>query len=105
MTTLIVLPAMCTHAQLDRVIDDLFEAMDYEKRTGFVTRVALERFDRHGLPVYTKIPDDAVTDIEWRELPHYPEEEYIPGLKMETIDDWMSEEALAEYREIIKDNE
>ena len=105
MTTLIVLPALCTHEQLDRVIDDLFEAMDFEQQTGFVTRVALEKFDRHGHPVYTKIPDDSITDVEWRESQHYPEEEYFPGFKMESIDDCLSEEMLSEYREIINGNE
>ena len=65
--------------------------MDFEQRTGFVTRVALEKFNRHGLPVYTKIPEGELTDVEWREMQ--------AGLTLgrDTV-------ALAEYQEII-DNE
>lgn len=69
MTTLIVIPEMCIkYKGLDRVLDDLFDAIEYEVRTGFVTRVELERFNRHGLPVYKKIPDDEMTDVELREM-------------------------------------
>jgi len=39
------------------VLDHLREAMDLEKKTGFTTRVALKGFDKHGLPIYYKIPD------------------------------------------------
>ena len=55
-----------TDAQLERLWDDFVEAMEYETRTGFVTRVVLHGFDKKELPVYTRIPDDELTYIEWR---------------------------------------
>jgi hypothetical protein len=68
MTTLIILPHMyeVSGALFDRVIDDLFEAIRYESEHDFVTRVALEKFDKNGLPVYEKIPDDEMTYVEAR---------------------------------------
>lgn len=68
MNTIIVLTpfASVTSGQYDRFLEDLFEAMDYSTRTGFDTRVTLERFDKNGLPIYHKIPDDELTYIEWK---------------------------------------
>jgi hypothetical protein len=66
MTTLIVLQPLLTECELERIWDDMLEAIAYEERTGFETRVTLERFDKNGLPVYAKIPDDELTYVEWR---------------------------------------
>lgn len=66
MTVAIILPRPIWDHELDRVLDDFFEAMEHEARTGFVTRVALEKIDKNDLPVYKKIPDDELTYIEWR---------------------------------------
>jgi hypothetical protein len=66
MTTVIVLQPLLTDCQLERLWDDFWEAVLYEKRASFETRVALERFDKNGLPVYAKIPDDELTYVEWR---------------------------------------
>lgn len=66
MTVLIVEPKMLTNAHLERIWDDLLEAMEHEQRTGFITRVALVKFDKNKLPIYKKLPDDELTYIEWR---------------------------------------
>ena len=66
MTVCIILPSPIWNHELERVLNDFFEAIAYEQKTGFVTRVALEKFDKNGLPVYSKIPDDELTYIEWR---------------------------------------
>ena len=62
MTTLIVPQSLFWHTPLaDKILDDFFEAIDYEARTGFVTRVCLAgtKDDR---PVYK--PLDGMTWIE-----------------------------------------
>jgi len=64
MTTVIVLSRL-SDCQLERLWDDFMEAVEYEGRTGFVTRVTLDKFDKNGLPVYSKIPDEELTYIEW----------------------------------------
>jgi len=67
MTTLICAVPMwnCDSAWLDRVLDDLFEAILFEEQTGFITRVALVQFDKNGLPIYSKLPDDEIAYIEF----------------------------------------
>lgn len=56
-----------TEAQRDKVAADIWEAWEYLKQTGFVTRVVLLRFDnKTGLPVYSRIHDDEPTHIEVR---------------------------------------
>jgi hypothetical protein len=72
MTTVVVLPDDLKDCQLERLWDDLLEAIAYEECTGFVTRVTLERFDKNGLPIYTKIPDDELTYAEWRAQENAP---------------------------------
>jgi len=56
-----------TDKQWKKVYADIWEAWAYLKRTGFVTRVVLLRFDKKtGLPVYSKIHKDEPTEIEVR---------------------------------------
>jgi len=55
MTTLIIAPAQITPDQLDRVLDDFYEAVDVENETGFVTRVALTGWHKNGLPRYERL--------------------------------------------------
>lgn len=50
--------------QLDNFLSHFFEAMRHEKKTGFVTRVVLKRFDKNNLPIYEKIPDGVMTWVE-----------------------------------------
>lgn len=53
MTVLVVEPVMdkLTSKQIERFIDDFYEAVDYETATGFETRVILKRFTQNK-PVY-----------------------------------------------------
>ena len=68
MTTLVVLPAMLQDSQLDKMWDDFMEAIQYENRTQFCTRVALDYWHKNGLPYYTPLPQDELTYIEGRML-------------------------------------
>ena len=65
----IILPDLldATDEQWEKVYADIWEAWEYLKRTGFVTRIVLLRFDRKtGFPVYSKVHDDEPTHIEVR---------------------------------------
>ena len=64
MTTVIVATAYPTYAQLDKIAYDLFEAIEFENETGFVTRVACTGWHNNGKPIYERIPDDEQTWIE-----------------------------------------
>jgi len=52
--TLIVEPKEATHNQLDKPLDDFFEAIDYYNKTGFAAKVRLLYF-KDGKPVYERI--------------------------------------------------
>lgn len=67
MTTLIVDVPYIDTDKLDRILDDFFEAIEYEKKTGFVTRVVLERF-RNDKPVYKPLKELTWIEgwIEWQ---------------------------------------
>ena len=54
LVTLIVEPEMPTASQLDKALDDFFEAIDYYNKTGFAAKVRLVRF-KDGKPVYERI--------------------------------------------------
>ena len=69
MTVLIVLPTDLdlTLDQKQKWVDDFVEAVLYEKKTGFATRVVLNGWDKkNNIPIYEKIPDDEITDAEIR---------------------------------------
>ena len=66
MTVLIVEPVMLNDKQLIKIWDDLVEAIEYETKTGFITRVVLTGWHRNGLPRYEPLPADELTFIEGR---------------------------------------
>ena len=49
---LIFEPALARNAQVERGLDDFFEALAYWKEKGTAAQVRLSRFDKNGLPIY-----------------------------------------------------
>jgi len=56
MNHVIILPTNMNSAQWDRLAGDIWEAWEYQKRTGVEIRVVLTGW-RKGLPVYERLSD------------------------------------------------